>query len=1042
MGKRPATFKAACGVVRLPLHITPLTLHKISVGSEAGIALLIVVSVLTVVGIMGVAFAFSMYLETQATHHFVSTTQARYLAEAGVSHARALLDEDRLSSRVDDSTEGWATKMSGSEVDVDGDGAREARWWPVAGTDQHPSGRYALKIVDEAGKANLNAAQITAQGLGAVNLTTLFEQAGIQEAARVAAAVEAYRYGGPGGRPGEDGVDDDRDGVIDEPDEYQPLALRGNDRRLEALEELTAIGGVTPEDVRRLSRVATVYSVDLNVSVTNKSRVNVNTATADELLAVLLDAGVEDPWQAAVNMADAVDPDLEMSRVTKSSHLVSITDQGPRNGWVWRTGPVGHYASDEPTDTALTWVAQVPSGVFYVRARGLRGVKVGDVVVDGTLKPSVDDGESLGLLTLQGTLTIEVINREPDGTTCAVQGLELVPAEAAGGVVIRGIEAIRLNEFMVEPKATLPVSSATFNNPQGSGWSCGASFCTNAGVGRATWTWTTPLLQPGRYYVRVFGRSSGDTVGVVSADGRSQLLHHGQRHPSTITVSQVGQERKVSVTIDKPQAGEPYYFQSLEVSLQPDAEYLELINLSDHDIPVGGWTVEGEATLGRQGKFPEGAVVKAHALLVAAVDLDDTQDSLQDNGLDARTAWQLPETAQAVQLVFPGGAPSPDDDWLKVVVPEGSPARLMLRTKEGAIADEVEYPLPLPTTVEFQSLEKGDPSVVVDADHDGLDEGWYPSLSRYTPGLPNDNEGLKEKVELKTIVHDPLAEVSVLNRPLGGVGELAGLPSGQPWKPFSSADLAKVVDRLTVEGVRLEAEGHLVAGQDAWQEKAEGYYEYSSTAAAIPGTWQWTGLPDGNYRLSFFGCRGCSDERFSIRWARADGSFTGWSPPLSTDAQGRVIVGQLTVGAVAEASEQGTAPNTLTLEVKCVSQHGICHLDYVQLDPQMLRIGAVNVNTAPREVLLALPGMTEAIASRLIAGRPYGDQHQKGRGIGDLLVGDVLSADEEGKLAVFRRIGHLLTTRSDVFQIISLGQTVDDSGRAVSSQRIETVVQR
>jgi len=50
--------------------------------NQRGIALLIVVSVLTVIGIMGVAFAFSMYLETESTRQFVSTQQARYLAEA------------------------------------------------------------------------------------------------------------------------------------------------------------------------------------------------------------------------------------------------------------------------------------------------------------------------------------------------------------------------------------------------------------------------------------------------------------------------------------------------------------------------------------------------------------------------------------------------------------------------------------------------------------------------------------------------------------------------------------------------------------------------------------------------------------------------------------------------------------------------------------------------------------------------------------------------------------------------------------------------
>ena len=77
----------------------------------------------------------------------------------------------------------------------------------------------------------------------------------------------------------------------------------------------------------------------------------------------------------------------------------------------------------------------------------------------------------------------------------------------------------------------------------------------------------------------------------------------------------------------------------------------------------------------------------------------------------------------------------------------------------------------------------------------------------------------------------------------------------------------------------------------------------------------------------------------------------------------------------------------------------------------------------------------------MIAGRPYGDQEQKGRGIGDLLISDVFGVDEEDKLAAFRRLAHLLTTHSDVFQIVSVGQAMDDD-RANATQRILTVVQR
>ena len=173
----------------------------------------------------------------------------------------------------------------------------------------------------------------------------------------------------------------------------------------------------------------------------------------------------------------------------------------------------------------------------------------------------------------------------------------------------------------------------------------------------------------------------------------------------------------------------------------------------------------------------------------------------------------------------------------------------------------------------------------------------------------------------------------------------------------------------------------------------------------------------------------------SIRWERADHNFTEWSPPLLTDIQGRIIIGQITIGM------GQTPPNTLILEVRCASPSGICHTDNVELDPQLIRFGAVNINTASREVLLSLPGITPAIADRIIAGQPYGDRQQKGRGIGDLLVGDILSSDEQTKLKLFQRLAHLLTVRSDVFQIVSVGQAVEkEHGQA--TQRIVTVVQR
>ena len=443
---------------------------------------------------------------------------------------------------------------------------------------------------------------------------------------------------------------------------------------------------------------------------------------------------------------------------------------------------------------------------------------------------------------------------------------------------------------------------------------------------------------------------------------------------------------------------------------------------------MSGWMLDGDAVRGRQGRLPAGSVVKPHGLLIAAVDVDDTQPGLSGNGVSARSAWEFPAEAPRVQLEFPGGNLTPETDWLSTNILGGAAAKLTLRVGEWVV-DETEYPIPLPTSASFQSLEKGDPSVVRDTNRNGIDDGWYPALKLYTPGASNDNEGVRELKGLEQIVHDPATEVTVLNRPLRSVGELAGLPSGIAWRPVASGDVAKIVDRLTVDGLRLEPEAHLLDGQDAWHETADGY---EATKQGAEGTWQWTDVPDGQYHLSVYGWAG---ERLSLRWQKQDGTYRDWIPIRSMDAQGRLVVGQVTVGF------EESPPNMLTLQGRCESTSGICHVTHVRLDPQLTLVGVVNVNTASQDVLKSLPGMTDAIIQRLIAGRPYGDQNQKARGAGDLLAGSVLGETDEDKLARFRQVAHLLTVRSHVFEIISLGETLQD-GRSGAAQRIQTIIQR
>lgn len=1004
---------------------------------ERGIALLIVVSLLTVIGIMGVAFAFSMHLEGKESRQFVVAAQSRYVSEAGIAHARVLLDEDKAGSHQDDTTEGWATFGLGSDADTNSDQIKDARWWPFPSDGEESVGRYALRITDEAGKINLNAPELSldASEAGAVSLARLLEVSGF-DAARAAAVAQSlidYRFGADK-KPGTAGVDDDHDGSIDDRNEYQPFALRGDDRTIEGLEEVSSIAKLTKEEMEKLAKAATAYSWDLNVTASGKARVNVNAALAGELLDMLLDAGVSDPWAASVNIADAADSDLDISRVIKSSQSFMVGDEGPLGDWAWADEPVGHYATTRSDGSPLSWSIDVPDGRFHVLVRGVSGVKVGDITFNGRAYRSVDADQSLGEMSLSGVVEIQVASHEPAGTPCAFRGLELIIPGAETGAVIRGIEAVRFNEIMAEPAIYLQAGDADFSL-LGSDWGCpaGSAVCVNSGVGQARWAWTVESLRPGRYYARVFGASQGQTVGVITLDGATPpALLHGQSHPAALTV---GSDHKVSLTIGKFASEGTYYFQELVLSVQPDAEYVEFINLSDTDIDMSGWVIEGELTGGRQALLPAGSLIKAHGLLAACVDLNDSQEGLKQNGISAQDAWEMGPSVPIVQLLFPGGGPGVDDDWLKNTVSPGSVPRLILR-KGSAIVDEVEYPLAMSSRSGFQSLEKADPSALADANGNGVDDGWWPALKLYTPAAPNDNDGLKETIGAQTITHDPSQEVFVRNRVLESIGELAGIASGAAWKPLSTETLAHIIDRLTVNGYRLEAEGSWVEGtgaDTAWRQRSEGDFEHSDPAQSdVAGQWQWKDLLDGQYLLSLYGWPG---EQIAVRWQQADNAWTAYSPPLSMDAQGRASIGHVTVGL-------GQTPsNMLTLEVVCESPSSICHVDAIRLDPELIRIGPVNINTASREVLWVLPGMTAALADRIIAGRPYGNKGQKAYGLGDVLLGEVLGGDEETKLAVFSQLGHWITTHSSVFEIISVGQALQD-GRPSATQRIKTVVQR
>jgi hypothetical protein len=141
------------------------------------------------------------------------------------------------------------------------------------------------------------------------------------------------------------------------------------------------------------------------------------------------------------------------------------------------------------------------------------------------------------------------------------------------------------------------------------------------------------------------------------------------------------------------------------------------------------------------------------------------------------------------------------------------------------------------------SLERSDPSYVFDSNANGVPDNWYSAKSTKggTPGLPNDNDGMEENIGGEAIEHD-VTEVSVRNKNFSSPGDIAFVPlSGEEWKSIPLEDVAKVADRFTVFGLRLEAEGHIVPGSEGgWNiiQRAFPYTDhFESGAVDSIGTW-------------------------------------------------------------------------------------------------------------------------------------------------------------------------------------------------------------
>jgi type II secretory pathway component PulK len=1034
--------------------------------SEKGIALILVVSILTVVAITVVSFIFTMRLESRAAANYLWQAQARYIAEAGITHALAVLKEDKANSFIDTYGDTWRSTFGGSDIDNDEDRKNDSRWIEVSSGGQL-IGRYAVLVEDEAAKININAAGFhnesplkVTQGATPfeVSLKDFLLAKDISSAQELSGEILNYRWGsdelpGAAGQDdnsnlaylGHDGIDNDADGEIDEPaegidepQEFVPYHPFDDDRPFLTSEEIKRISGVSSSIYNKIKGEITAYARAPSTDHNQNLQWDINNLDAQQLLDVLFKNGVSSPWQKAVNLADFADTDFAQSVVVRSVKKIYTRDIGPRGDWQWVGG---HYQSliSGGTSGSWTWWG-IPAGRYYLVIYGAQaGQDVGDVTIAGVTHRLMNSGGVFrGIVNVAeephplfpeggvGSLSLAIQNNEALGTSCFFKYIELSSAEAKvldEVEEVRGAEGIRINEIMVKPQIEL---ATTQQQSPGGDWFWRQGYYENTvsaggAGGEGTWIWRN--IPDGEYYLTVFAAEDGQLVGDVKASGATQEdMRSGERFSARDAVRVSSGIFRLDI---RNNSSGSCYFKSILLSQQPDGEFIELVNLTPNEISLDGFSLEASGNDGWPGAIPLGTSIGPGEYLILAVDKTDSAGGLNGNGISFENIWG---GLAAAQLDFSRSVTGYSD--MLSDEPPGGRGEVILRDARGKVVDKQEYSSS--QVLPYISLEKGDPTAIGEAE-----VVWFASaeLSGATPADRNNNTGISEAEGEESI----LDALQVKNCALANLGELAQVSSGEAWQKMSLEDLMNLADGLTVYSLRLEAEGHKAEG--GWAESlrsAPNTAWFLSQTQGEEGTWLWSEqerIPNGVYNLYLYGEDG---EAFSVSLHLADGSWTAFTPAITPGANNGVSFGRIEIGT---GSAVSLPAHQIELRLKNASASNIAHFDYVCLAPLPYVPGKLNINTASKEALQALPLIDASGAQRIINGRPFGDKENKGRGIGDVLSGDILDSDADAKITKFSAISNLITVRSHTYRIIATGQLLRN-GRVMAEKRISTVIER
>lgn len=1019
-----------------------------------GQAILLVLTVLSVVSVIGFTFLYMTQVQLRGVSSYIARLKCKYLAEAGINHAREIIKFDKETTALDSYDELWSTAFQGSDIDLDNDGSSESRWFYVNDDEGNEIGRYAVLVKDESGKVNVNSAgrynesgSIEGYNTFEISLKKLFENLNLGGQS-LADSIIDYRYGNDG-KPGIAGKDDnnnnsslesdladnDADGIVDEANEGidEPYEFNidnpvGDDQPFAVIEELKNIDEISSDTLEDINEFITVSSRDREVDNNGALRQNINYIKPDNLVKIMLDKGIVDCWQKAANIVDSLDTNQSRTAVYKHyNKLEAITGQATGD-WDW----VGnHFECGISGGRGIwTWMdLPYSDGEYSCFIYGLAGEFVGDVEIAGVTQKNMNSGEAFlmsetGKVTVQnGRLSLSIENNEEFGRTCYFKYAELMP-ESGSALLYKefnGVEAVRINEIMVEPnfRINAPTSSGA-----GGFWVWQGSYFVNSHPdsgeeGEGSWIFQD--IPNGYYYLKLLGKD-GEFIGDVEINGTMQTSVRNGDNFTVVNTVRVSSNQLV-VRIRNNLQDKTCYFRGIVLSQQPDAEYVELVNISSSAIDLSGWILETTGQEGVTAFVPQGTSIAAYDYLVLCVDNDDLAQGIHSNNISFKDTWAM---QNAVQLDF-FKVLDRDFDFLKDS-PVEDENYLILKDAKGKIVDKVEY---LDAqVVNYSALERGDPTDQSDSNLNSEFDGWYAAgdLSGGTPGKANNNGGTKKD----EFVDHEIQEVGVRDYPITNMLDLNQVSNSSNWSKLGAYDISRILDSLTVSGAILYPMGNNVSGWTEIYGEREGFY---SGTLGEGGVWQWQNLNNSDYFLTI---SGESDEAITVSYKKADDSWQILAQDIIPNEEGLVYCGAISIGG---DNPIATQDNTLEIKLNNASITKIAHFYFLRLDPHNSIYGRININTAPKEVLLSLPNIDDQAASIIINNRPFGNKDGIYKGIGDLfLLSDIFKNDPE-RFNKTKSFSNLITVRSDVFGITARAQVLE-LGKVIATQEIKTIIER